>query len=69
MKLLQDLQEQKTQHKEVTSDQLQQQNQMKRQLNDLEKSLKMLQQDLDVKQQGHKVSMLQKQEMLQIELN
>ena len=48
-KLLQDLAEQKAQHKEVTSDQEMQKNQMKSQLAELEKSLQMLRQDLDTK--------------------
>jgi len=48
-KLLQDLAEQKAQHKEVTSDQEMQKNQMKSQLAELEKSLQMLRQDLYTK--------------------
>jgi len=48
-KLLQDLAEQKAQHKEVTSDQEMQKNQMNSQLAELEKSLQMLRQDLDTK--------------------
>ena len=68
-KILQDIQDQRSQHMEVMEEQNGQKKQMTLQLGKLEDNLKKLRLDLEAKQNTHQTAVLDKQEMLHYELN